>query len=82
MSVMAKADICRLIPHAGAMCLLDTVDAWTESCITCTATSHRDVSNPLRRREKLDAICGLEYAAQAMNRERKAGWVNRRINQE
>jgi predicted hotdog family 3-hydroxylacyl-ACP dehydratase len=66
MSVMAKADICRLIPHAGAMCLLDTVDAWTESCITCTATSHRDVSNPLRQREKLEAICGLEYAAQAM----------------
>ena len=66
MSVMAKADICRLIPHAGAMCLLDTVDTWTESWIICTATSHRDVSNPLRKREKLEAICGLEYAAQAM----------------
>jgi predicted hotdog family 3-hydroxylacyl-ACP dehydratase len=66
MSVMAKADIGRLIPHAGAMCLLNTVESWTESWISCTATSHRDTANPLRRREKLDAICGLEYAAQAM----------------
>jgi len=34
-----KAAIRRLIPHAGAMCLLDTVIAWDETSITCeTAT--------------------------------------------
>ena len=27
---------------------------------------HRDATNPLRRDNRLEAICGLEYAAQAM----------------
>ncbi|MFT0168599.1 hotdog family protein [Paraburkholderia mimosarum] len=54
------------IPHSGAMCLLDAVQAWDDTHIRCTATSHRDVGNPLRSRGRLAAVCGVEYAAQAM----------------
>ncbi|MCP3712540.1 hotdog family protein [Paraburkholderia sp. CNPSo 3274] len=54
------------IPHSGAMCLLDAVQAWDETRIRCVATSHRDPHNPLRSRGRLAALCGVEYAAQAM----------------
>jgi predicted hotdog family 3-hydroxylacyl-ACP dehydratase len=63
---MTKADLCRLIPHGGAMCLLDAVEQWDETCIICKTASHRDATNPLRRDDQLEAVCGLEYAAQAM----------------
>jgi predicted hotdog family 3-hydroxylacyl-ACP dehydratase len=54
------------IPHSGAMCLLDTVEAWDDTHVRCTATSHRDAGNPLRSHGRLAAVCGVEYAAQAM----------------
>jgi predicted hotdog family 3-hydroxylacyl-ACP dehydratase len=63
---IGKAALCQLIPHHGTMCLLDTVERWDETSILCTTASHRDAKNPLRRDNRLDAICGLEYAAQAM----------------
>ena len=63
---MTKADLCRLIPHGGAMCLLDAVEQWDETSIICKTASHRDATNPLRRDGQLEAVCGLEYAAQAM----------------
>ena len=63
---IGKAALCRLIPHQGTMCLLDTVERWDDTSITCTTASHRDATNPLRRDSQLEAICGLEYAAQAM----------------
>jgi predicted hotdog family 3-hydroxylacyl-ACP dehydratase len=63
---MTKADLCRLIPHGGAMCLLDAVEQWDETSIICKTASHRDTTNPLRRDDQLEAVCGLEYAAQAM----------------
>ena len=66
MPVMTKADLCRLIPHGGAMCLLDTVEQWDDNQILCRSGSHRDLSNPLRQGNRLEALCGLEYAAQAM----------------
>jgi predicted hotdog family 3-hydroxylacyl-ACP dehydratase len=61
-----RAWIAGHIPHGGAMCLLDTVESWDETFIRCTATSHRDPHNPLRLRGRLSAVCGVEYAAQAM----------------
>lgn len=61
-----RAWIAAHIPHSGAMCLLDTVDAWDETRIRCTATSHRDAHNPLRSQGRLASVCGIEYAAQAM----------------
>lgn len=66
MPIMSKADISRLIPHQGAMCLLDAIEQWDETSIICKTASHRDAANPLRRGNQLEAICGLEYAAQTM----------------
>jgi predicted hotdog family 3-hydroxylacyl-ACP dehydratase len=60
------AGIAALIPHEGAMCLLDGVLAWDRTCITCLASSHRATDNPLAAKGRLDAVCGVEYAAQAM----------------
>lgn len=64
--MLAKAEIARMIPHAGRMCLLDEVAAWDASTIRCLARSHRDRANPLRAGAELPALCGIEYAAQAM----------------
>lgn len=61
-----RAELAALIPHAGAMCLLDGVASWDDARITCTASSHRDPANPLRSRDRLHVLCGVEYAAQAM----------------
>ncbi|MEO7818411.1 MAG: hydroxymyristoyl-ACP dehydratase, partial [Actinomycetota bacterium] len=55
-----------LIPHHGTMCLLNAVEQWDDTSILCTTASHRDATNPLRRENQLAAVCGLEYAAQAM----------------
>ena len=55
-----------LVPQQGAMCLLEEVLKWDASSIACRATSHRDASNPLRTREGLAAVAGVEYAAQAV----------------
>ena len=58
--------IARLVPHAGAMCLLDSVRDWSAERIVCTAINHRDARNPLRADGQLAAVNGIEYAAQAM----------------
>jgi len=60
-----KATIRGLIPHAGAMCLLDAVAAWDERSIACLTESHRDPANPLRRHGRLAALHAIEYGAQA-----------------
>jgi predicted hotdog family 3-hydroxylacyl-ACP dehydratase len=64
--MMAHRDVRAYLPHAGAICLLETVESCEETRIRCTATSHLDPDNPLRRAGVLWAICGLEYAAQTM----------------
>ena len=58
--------IARLVPHQGAMCLLEEVLEWDESAIACRAVSHRDPANPLRAAGALPAVAGIEYAAQAV----------------
>jgi predicted hotdog family 3-hydroxylacyl-ACP dehydratase len=63
---MDRAAIAALIPHAGPMCLLDSVVAWDSTAIACLTSSHRVPGNPLSLDGRLDAICGVEYAAQAM----------------
>jgi len=55
-----------LIPHAGRMCLLSAIVHSDEESIRCSATSHRDPANPLRRDGQLAAIHAVEYAAQAV----------------
>lgn len=54
------------IPHQGSMCLLDNVEAWNQETISCRASSHRNIDNPLRAHDQLGIACGIEYAAQAM----------------
>ncbi|WP_175923962.1 hotdog family protein [Burkholderia latens] len=66
MTTLGRAWIAAHIPHAGAMCVLDRVDAWDAARIRCSATSHRDPHNPLRSGGRLASVCGIEYAAQAM----------------
>lgn len=63
---LGRSEVCELIPHAGTMCLLDAVTFWDATTIVCTATSHRDAGSPLASEGALDALCGVEYAAQAM----------------
>lgn len=59
-------NISRLIPHRGAMCLLDSVENWDAGHIVCKTTTHRLLDNPLRDDSGLRAICGIEYGAQAI----------------
>lgn len=55
-----------LLPHAGAMCLLEQVLRWDADSITCLTGSHRTLNNPLRGPNGLAAVNAIEYAAQAM----------------
>jgi predicted hotdog family 3-hydroxylacyl-ACP dehydratase len=64
--ILSRSEIAGLIPHSGAMCLLDTVQYWNASRIRCTAVSHRDPAHPLRDGDRLHAVTGIEYAAQAI----------------
>ncbi len=48
------------------MCLLEEVLEWSKDAIVCRASSHRDPANPLRSGAGLQAIMGVEYAAQAV----------------
>jgi predicted hotdog family 3-hydroxylacyl-ACP dehydratase len=61
-----KAAIASVIPHAGDMCLLDGVLECDAQRIRCISSSHRDAKNPMRTGDELLALCGIEYAAQAM----------------
>ena len=61
-----RAWIAHHVPHKGTMCLLDGVLAWDSASIRCMSRAHRDPSNPLRARGQLSAVCGIEFAAQAM----------------
>jgi len=64
--LVGRAQIAGLIPHSGAMCLLDGVLQWDARHILCVSRSHRAGDNPLRAAGRLSAVCGVEYAAQAM----------------
>jgi predicted hotdog family 3-hydroxylacyl-ACP dehydratase len=59
-------DLASLLPHAGSMVMPESVERCDESGIVCTSTRHRARDNPLRRNERLPALCGVEFAAQAM----------------
>jgi predicted hotdog family 3-hydroxylacyl-ACP dehydratase len=58
--------LCRLIPHAGDMCLLDKVIAWDDNSVVCHAYSHRNENHPLREHGRLAAVHAAEYGAQAL----------------
>lgn len=60
-----RTTLCNLIPHTGAMCLLDRIEEWDDDVIVCISQSHRAPENPLRRNGRLSALHVFEYAAQA-----------------
>lgn len=62
----SRAAIARLIPHQGAMCLLERVLTHDGDGIVCESDTHRDPHHPLARDGVLGAVAGLEYALQAM----------------
>jgi len=64
--LIAKTAWQHLIPHRGAMCVLDTVVAWDERHIHLRSSSHRSADNPLRSDGVLRAVHLCEYGAQAM----------------
>lgn len=64
--MMDRAALSRLIPHAGEMCLLEAVEAWTEEWIRCRTACHRWGQHPLRRNGRLEAIHALEIGGQAV----------------
>jgi len=64
--ILAKEQWQHLIPHRGAMCLLDAVVGWDEQKIHARAVSHRRSDNPLRSDGLLRSVHLCEYAAQAM----------------
>jgi predicted hotdog family 3-hydroxylacyl-ACP dehydratase len=64
--VLDAQQIAALIPHHGSMSLLDSVQHYDTQSIRCLASSHRLQTNPLREHGMLHAVCGVEYAAQAM----------------
>lgn len=65
-ATLDRAGIAARIPHRGAMCLLDRLEAWDAQRIHCSTHTHRDAHNPLRTASGLLAPCAIEYAAQAM----------------
>ncbi len=61
-----RQQIAQRIPHADAMCLLDSASYWDAQHIVASASSHRSIDNPLRQDGWLSALCAIEYAGQAM----------------
>ena len=64
--MIAKAQWEHMIPHRGAMSLLDTVVDWDDARIHMHAVSHTSTNNPLRSDDRLRAVHLCEYGAQAM----------------
>jgi predicted hotdog family 3-hydroxylacyl-ACP dehydratase len=64
--MLGREAILALIPHQGAMCLLDRVVEWDRDRIVLATTTHRAADNPLRLDGRLRAVHLCEYGAQAM----------------
>lgn len=65
MLIEGRDKLCQYLPHAGAMCLIDSVLEVDLNRIICFASSHRELDNPLRFEDRLPAVCGFEYVGQA-----------------
>jgi len=64
--ILDRAALAALLPHAGAMCLLDAVESCDRQRIVCTTMQHRNPHNPLAVDGRLGCVQGIEFAAQAM----------------
>ncbi len=65
MNRLVAQDWAELIPHRGAMSLLDDVVTWDAQRIHARSESHRAASHPLRSAGGLHVVHLVEYAAQA-----------------
>jgi predicted hotdog family 3-hydroxylacyl-ACP dehydratase len=65
MSGVDRALIAQLIPHQGAMSLLERVASWDASNIVALSGTHRAADHPLRSQGRLRAVHLCEYGAQA-----------------
>lgn len=65
-ATLDHAGIAARVPHAGTMCLLESLLDWSAEHVRCRATSHADPANPLRSAGGLLSPCAIEYASQAM----------------
>ncbi|MEO8346525.1 MAG: hydroxymyristoyl-ACP dehydratase [Betaproteobacteria bacterium] len=64
--MIERAALASLVPHAGAMMLLDGVEFWDGQRIICISMQHRANGNPLLTKTGLSSLNGIEFAAQAM----------------
>jgi len=64
--MLNRDGIAALIPHRGAMCLLDRVVEWDKDHVVLATATHRAADNPLRLDGRLRAVHLCEYGAQAM----------------
>lgn len=64
--MLEREAIAALIPHRGAMCLLERVLEWDAERIVLATATHRAPDNPLRSAGRLRALHLCEYGAQAM----------------
>ncbi len=64
--MLGRDAIAALIPHQGAMCLLDRVVEWDKNRVVLATSTHRAADNPLRLDGRLRAVHLCEYGAQAM----------------
>ncbi len=64
--LIIEHDIRDLVPHTGAMCLLQRIVSATDREIVCATRTHAMPDNPLRRNGELASLHLAEYGAQAM----------------
>lgn len=66
MAGLTRPDIEALVPHAGSMCLLDSVASWDDDRIHCRSLSHQlGDAHPLWHNGGIAPVHLIEYAAQA-----------------
>lgn len=65
MKVLTQEAWAALVPHAGAMALIDTVVDWNAVSIHAVAERHTPSEHPLRSSAGLHAVHLAEYGAQA-----------------
>jgi predicted hotdog family 3-hydroxylacyl-ACP dehydratase len=63
---VVDADPRLLVPHGGAMRLVERIVRFDDREILCATTTHRSPSNPLRSAGRLAALHLAEYGAQTM----------------
>lgn len=64
--MLTPQEICQLMPHEGAMCLIETLLHWDEEHLVCSTGTHVSIENPLRHHDRLSIIHAAEYGAQVM----------------